>query len=153
MKTNAAVCFLISLFILALDQITKYYIRASLGLFDSIPVTSFFNIVHVRNTGSAFGMFRNLGNVFFIAIAFLAIVLVSVMIVRDAFNRLPFALILGGAMGNLADRIFLGHVTDFLDFYIGGHHWPAFNVADAALTLGIAFLFIKTISDRKRTDN
>ncbi len=75
--------------------------------------------------------------------------LVTVLIIRDSVNRLPFALILGGAMGNLADRIFIGHVTDFLDFYAGSHHWPAFNVADSALTIGISLLFIKMILEKK----
>src|SRR5271169_4820694 len=120
--------FLISFFIFALDQITKYFIKTNVGFYDSIRVTSFFNIVHVQNTGSAFGMFKSLGNSFFVIIALLAMALVTSLIIKDSRNRLPFALILGGALGNLADRIIFRHVTDFLDFYIGTYHWPSFNV-------------------------
>src|SRR5271169_6093497 len=120
--------FLISLLIFALDQITKYFIKTNVGFYDSIRVTSFFNIVHVQNTGSAFGMFKSLGNSFFVIIALLAMALVKSLIIKDSRNRLPFALILGGALGNLADRIIFRHVTDFLDFYIGTYHWPSFNV-------------------------
>ncbi len=149
MKKNIVIYLLISLFIFVLDQITKYFIKANVGLFDSIPVTSFFNIVHIRNTGSAFGMFKGLGNSFFIIIALLAMALVTYLIIKDSRNRLPFALILGGALGNLADRIIFRHVTDFLDFYIGSHHWPSFNVADSALTIGISLLFITMIFEKK----
>src|SRR5271169_4541839 len=118
-KNRGVIYFLISLLIFALDQITKYFIKTNVGFYDSIRVTSFFNIVHVQNTGSAFGMFKSLGNSFFIIIALLAMALVTFLIIKDRRNRLPFALILGGALGNLADRIIFRHVTDFLDFYIG----------------------------------
>ena len=149
MKKAPSIFFLISLIILLLDQVTKYFIKARVGFYDVVEVTSFFNIVHVLNTGSAFGMFKRLGNTFFIVIALAAIILISVLMIRDSRNRLPFALILGGAAGNITDRILLGRVTDFLDFHLGSLHWPAFNVADSALTVGIAILLLLTLFDKK----
>ena len=149
MKKYPVTFLLISLCIFALDQITKYFIRTHIGLFDIVRITSFFNIVHVLNTGSAFGLFKGLGNSFFIIIALLAMTLITVLIIKDSHNRLAFALILGGAAGNLADRIIFGHVIDFLDFYAGSHHWPAFNVADSALTIGISLLLFKTVFEKK----
>ena len=149
MKKYPVIFFLISLCIFALDQLTKYFIKTHIGLFDIVRITSFFNIVHVMNTGSAFGLFRDLGNAFFIIVALLAMTLITVLIMKDSRNRLAFALILGGSAGNLADRIMLGHVIDFLDFYAGSHHWPAFNVADSALTIGISLLLFKTVFEKK----
>src|SRR5208282_936076 len=148
MRKYPVTFFLISLCILALDQLTKYFIKTYIGLFDVIRVTSFFNIVYVLNTGSAFGLFKSLGNSFFIVIALLTMTLISLLITRDSSNRFAFALILGGAAGNLTDRIIFGHVTDFLDFYAGSHHWPAFNIADSALTFGISLLLIKTVFEK-----
>ena len=149
MKKRQFVFFLVSLLIFALDQLTKYFIKTHVGPFDVVRVTSFFNIVYVLNTGSAFGMFKSLGNLFFIIIALSAMALLIFLIIRYSHNRFPFALILGGAAGNLCDRIISGHVTDFLDFYAGSHHWPAFNVADSALTIGISLLLIKTVFEKK----
>ena len=151
MKKHHFIFFLISLLIFVLDQLTKYFIKTHVGLFDVVRVTSFFNIVYVLNTGSAFGVFKSLGNLIFIIITLLAITLIAVLIIKDNRNRLAFALILGGAAGNLADRIIFGHVTDFLDFYAGSHHWPAFNVADSALTIGISLLLVKTVFEKKNS--
>ncbi len=149
MKKYPVIFFFISLCIFALDQLTKYFVKIHIGPFDILRITSFFNIVHVMNTGSAFGLFKSLGNSFFVIIALLAMTLITVLIINDGRNRLAFALILGGAAGNLADRIFFGHVIDFLDFYAGSHHWPSFNVADSALTIGITLLLIKTVFEKK----
>ncbi len=148
MKKRRYIFFLVSLFIFALDQLTKYFIKTHVGPFDVVRVTSFFNIVHVLNTGSAFGMFRSLGNLFFIVVTLSAMALLIFLALKDSDNRFAFALILGGAAGNLADRILFGHVIDFLDFYAGAHHWPAFNVADSALTIGISLLLIKTVFEK-----
>ena len=137
--------FLIALAVFLVDQATKYYIKLNVGFFDVIGVTPFFNIVYAENTGSAFGMFKSLGIYFFIGVSIVAVVLLGVMIVRDGSNRFAYSLLLGGAAGNLLDRAVYGYVVDFLDFYIGSYHWPAFNVADSSLTIGIAFLFVKTL--------
>jgi signal peptidase II len=144
MKTRYAFFFLIAAAILIIDQFAKYLIRSRLNAWGVIGISPFFNIVYVENTGSAFGMFKGLGNAFFISVAVIAIAAVSYMIVRDGSNRWGFSLILGGATGNLVDRVAYGHVLDFLDFYVGKHHWPAFNVADSALTIGIILLLAKS---------
>src|SRR5208337_5277629 len=100
MKKYPVIFFLISLCIFALDQLTKYFIKIHIGTLDIVRITSFFNIVHVMNTGSAFGLFKGLGNSFFVIIALLAITLITFLIISDSRNRLAFALILGGAAGN-----------------------------------------------------
>ena len=150
MKNKTAFFFLIALSVFFLDQLAKYLIRTYIGPFDVIRVLPFFNIVYVENIGSAFGMFKGLGNTFFVIIALLAMALISALIIRDKDNRLIFSLILGGAAGNLMDRIIHGYVIDFLDVYAGRYHWPAFNVADSALTIGIALLICKTFFNFRR---
>ena len=152
MKYRYAVFFVLSLAVFIIDQVTKYLIISHLSLFQVIPVLPFFNIVYVDNTGSAFGMFKGLGNPFFIGIAGAAIIAVAVMIIKERENRLGLSLILGGAAGNLTDRLIHRYVIDFLDFYAGKHHWPAFNVADSALTAGIALILLKTVFHRTEAD-
>lgn len=132
--------FLIALFIFILDQFTKYLIKSTVSPYEIIRVLPFFNIVYVENIGSAFGMFKGLGNIFFIIVAALAIVFVTILIIKDKDNRLSFSLILGGAAGNLTDRVIYGYVIDFIDIHVGRFHWPAFNIADSALVVGIALL-------------
>ncbi len=146
MKRDYPVFFLLSVAVFIADQATKYIIVASLSLFEAVKVLPFFSIVYVRNTGSAFGMFSGLGNLFFIIIASVAIVVVAVLIVRDSENRTGLSLVLGGAAGNLCDRLTHGYVVDFLDVHAGSHHWPAFNVADSALTVGILLLLVTSLS-------
>ena len=147
-RSRPAVYFVVSFAVFLLDQYTKHLIRTGVELYRSIPVTSFFDIVHVHNTGSAFGMFRSLGNTFFILVSVAAIIVISLIMIRRAEDRLALSLILGGAAGNAADRIAFGYVTDFLDFYAGRHHWPAFNVADAALTIGMIMLLAASLRQR-----
>lgn len=143
--------FVIALIIFILDQFTKYLIKSHVSPYEIIRVLPFFNIVYVENIGSAFGMFKSLGNAFFIVIAALAMVFVTVLIIKDRDNRLSFSLILGGAAGNLADRIIRGYVIDFLDVYAGRFHWPAFNVADSALTIGIFMFALKLFFEHKKS--
>lgn len=141
--------FIIALLIFTFDQLTKYLIKSYVSPYEIIRVLPFFNIVYVENIGAAFGMFKSLGTTFFIAVAVFAIIFVSVLIVKDRDNRLSFSFVLGGAAGNLADRIIHGYVIDFIDIYIGRYHWPAFNIADSALVLG--FLMLIKILFPKRT--
>ncbi len=148
MKTRPASFFAIAAVVFALDQATKYHIITSLSPYQVIKTLPFFNVVYYRNIGSAFGMFKSLGNPFFIVVSAAAIVAVSVMIIKDSDNRLAFSLILAGAAGNLADRIIRGYVIDFIEVYAGNFYWPAFNVADSALTIGIALLMIKAVLPR-----
>lgn len=145
MTKRAVLLFLLAAAVFVLDQATKLVILKYVGLHDIISVTSFFNIVFVENTGSAFGMFKSLGNVFFIAVATAAMAVVSYLIIKSREDGIAFALVLGGAAGNLLDRITRGAVVDFLDFHASGWHWPAFNVADSALTIGVGLLFISVI--------
>ncbi|MCC6346234.1 MAG: signal peptidase II [Nitrospirales bacterium] len=150
MRKKAPLFFLLALCIFLLDQATKQLITSHVGPFDVLRITPFFNIIYAENPGSAFGMLKSLGNPFFIAVALIALIAVSVLLVRDGENRLMYALVLGGAAGNLADRIRYGHVVDFLDMHIGVRHWPTFNVADSALTIGILLLVYKTFRDHKK---
>lgn len=129
--------FAVALTIFIVDQVTKLFIKAYVGPYDVIPVLPFFNIVYAENTGSAFGLFKGLGSSFFIIVAVIAMVAVYVLMRMDRGHAFMYALILGGAAGNLADRVMYGYVVDFLDFYVDIYHWPAFNVADSSLTIGI----------------
>lgn len=137
---------LLSLAVLALDQWTKALIEIHLPLHSSHPVVAgLFDITHVRNTGVAFGLLsgRNT-SVTLSVLGILALILVAVYFAlshtRDRWLLAALSLIMGGAVGNLTDRIASGAVTDFLDFHLGSHHWPSFNIADSAITVGIALL-------------
>jgi signal peptidase II len=145
-KTSYVVLIVTSVIIL--DQITKYLIATYLSPFDSIEVFSFLHIVNVRNTGAAFGSFRNVGSSFFIVISVIAIIFVISLLVRKTYNYVGLSLVLGGAIGNLIDRVFYGKVVDFIDFSVGSFHWPAFNVADSSLTVGIALILLTSITKK-----
>ncbi|MCG6552709.1 MAG: signal peptidase II [Candidatus Magnetominusculus sp. LBB02] len=145
LNPSAKKYFLIALAVFAADQLTKYYVMNNMPLYGSIPVTSFFNIVSARNKGAAFGMFRGWGNMPFIAISIVVLAGISGLLIYGKKDRFALSLILAGAAGNMADRIMTGAVVDFLDFYVFSHHWPAFNVADTALTCGIGLMLIANI--------
>ena len=148
--------FLIITFtVVVLDWITKQMIVSRFDLYEAVPVIeNFFQLVYVQNTGAAFGIGANSGSSWvplllnFGALAVFGIVAIYAYRspATDKLLQVGLHLILGGAIGNLIDRFRLGYVIDFLDFYvvIGGkaHHWPAFNVADSAICVGIALLFI-----------
>jgi signal peptidase II len=128
--------------IVLLDQVTKYLARTYIDPMESIELLPILNLVSVRNQGAAFGMFRSLGNNFFIFISVAAILFMLWVIVTAKEDYRVFSLLAGGAIGNLIDRLTLGYVVDFVDVTVSGHHWPAFNVADSALTIGIAFMLV-----------
>jgi signal peptidase II len=146
--------FVISALVIVLDQVTKYWVSQSLAPGAGVPVTPFFNLVLTYNTGAAFSFLSQASGWqrgFFILIAALASLLIIYFIRRyHREKRFSFglSLILGGAVGNLWDRIVLGHVVDFLDFYIQAYHWPAFNVADSAITCGAALLIWDSFNRR-----
>ena len=136
-----------ALFVIILDQFSKFYVMTSL-LKDEhyIGVTSFFNIVQAWNTGVSFSMFNNGGKLGLIVLSSIAVVVVIFLLrwmYKDNSKLIKVALgmIVGGAIGNLIDRIRYGAVYDFLDFHVSGHHWPAFNVADSFICIG-AFLIV-----------
>jgi signal peptidase II len=137
----------ISLVIVLIDQITKITISKLFSYGDSMPVTSFFNLVLTYNKGAAFSFLAGESGwqrYFFTALGIGAALFIVFLLKRHAGQRLfcwALAMILGGAVGNVIDRVAYGHVIDFLDFHVGGWHWPAFNVADMAIVGGAA-LFI-----------
>ncbi len=136
----------ISLAVIVLDQLTKLWVVGVFQYGDSLPLTSFFNLVHARNSGAAFSFLAGEGGwqrFFFIGIALAASALIMHLLRKHAQESgfcFALSLILGGALGNLIDRARFGYVIDFLDFYYAGYHFPAFNVADSAITVGAALL-------------
>lgn len=142
--------------VLVLDQVTKLAVIARLAPYqDVIPLTGFFNLVHVHNTGAAFSLFADQPGwqrFFFIGLALVAAVVILDLL-RKVNGRARFcaglALILGGAVGNVVDRVLYGHVVDFLDLYAGTWHWPAFNVADAGITVGAGLLVLDAFLHKK----
>jgi signal peptidase II len=131
--------------IIALDQITKYLVISYMGPFDSVKLSPFLHLVNVRNTGAAFGMFKNFSSSFFIGISTGAIIFVIWLLFKNKYNLFGLSLVLGGAIGNLIDRMRYGKVIDFIDFSVGSFHWPAFNVADSCLTIGIIVIFLTSL--------
>lgn len=148
MKQKLIFYFIFALFIFFLDQSTKTLVKLYILHFETIKILPFLNLVYVENTGSAFGMFKSLGNMFFIVVSVLAIALISFLLIKEKDNKICYSLVLGGAAGNLADRLIYGYVIDFLDLHIAGKHWPVFNIADAALTVGIILLLYKNVFKR-----
>ena len=120
------------------DRITKEWIIRYIPFQETISIFPFFNLTYVKNTGIAFSLGQNF-NLLFIWTTIIMILILTLYAFTQKTNW-PIALILGGAAGNLYDRIFSGAVTDFLDFYVGTHHWPAFNIADSFVCIGSALL-------------
>jgi len=137
----------IALVVVLLDQVTKIAMSERLLYGQSEPITTYFNLVMVYNKGAAFSFLSDQPGwqrYFFTGVSVIASVFILWMLKRNPDQRLfcwALALILGGAIGNLIDRVAYGHVIDFLDFHVHGWHWPAFNVADSAITVG-ATLFV-----------
>lgn len=140
--------------VLLLDQVTKALVQQNFRLHESRPVIDgLFHLTYVRNPGAAFGIFSQHGEAFrrpfFIGITVLALVVIGIAARRLAAGRpwtlTALALVFGGAAGNLIDRVRWGEVVDFLDVFWKSHHWPAFNVADSAITVGMTLLVIVEI--------
>ncbi|MGZ6236669.1 MAG: signal peptidase II [Syntrophales bacterium] len=139
-----------------LDLITKAYIDSHMSLHESVVVIGgFLNITYVRNPGAAFSFLASASpgfrSVFFLAVTVLAIILVFYYIAKskteEPFMIFALSLILSGALGNFVDRVRLGEVIDFIDVHLGDYHWPAFNVADSAITVG-AFIMLFALFKR-----
>ena len=150
---------IISAVIIALDQATKLYVDANFRLHESMPVIrGFFNLTYVRNKGAAFGILADnaVRIPFFITVSIVAMlgILWYINRIRNDQKLAVFSLslVFAGAFGNLIDRVRLGEVIDFLDVFWQRYHWPAFNVADSAITVGVTLLFIDMWrEDRKKS--
>ena len=136
------------------DRLTKLWVLETFAPGERLSVTGFFNLVLVFNKGAAFSFLAGASGwqtPVFAAISSIAAVVITVLILRNAGNRMLCAalgMILGGALGNLWDRLLWGHVVDFLDFHAAGWHWPAFNVADSAITIGAGLLILESFVRR-----
>lgn len=140
--------------VVLLDYITKKTIETYVQPHEVINVLPFLRIVNIKNTGAAFGILSDLSNNIFIFVSIAAIIFIVIYMLRT-FKRLEIfslSLILGGAIGNLIDRVTIGKVIDFIDFSVGEWHWPAFNVADSSLSIGIILFLLASIKQRKHTD-
>lgn len=143
--------------VIVFDQLTKLAVLRTFSLGERVEITSFFNLVLVYNQGAAFSFLSDAGGWqkwFFVALALAVSAWIVVMLHRESGKRLQsfaLALILGGALGNVIDRLLYGAVVDFLDFYWGTAHWPAFNVADSAISVGAAVLIIEQLFAGKET--
>ena len=152
------------LMLVVIDQLTKFYIDSNFVLYQSLEVISgYFNITYIRNSGVAFGILSGFkGIVSQIIFIFISLVVISAIIIiyrgtddKMIFSRISLSLILSGAIGNMIDRIFRGgEVIDFLDFHWKSYHWPAFNIADSCITIGVTLLMITMIKNKQlTTDN
>jgi signal peptidase II len=132
--------------VIVADHLTKWLVSSTLDFQQAVPVLPFFSLVRVHNTGAAFSFLADAGGWqrwFFIAVGVIATVIIVRLLKRHADEprlAFPLALVLGGALGNVIDRVALGHVVDFLYFHYRSFAWPAFNVADSAITVGAALL-------------
>ncbi|MEO8768189.1 MAG: signal peptidase II [Nitrosospira sp.] len=149
------VSLILALVVLVLDIATKRWVESVLLHGQQIPLTGFFNLVLTYNAGAAFSFLSDASGWqrwFFSAIAASASGLIIYLLRKHAADKLfciALSLILGGALGNLWDRITLGHVVDFLDFHVSNYHWPAFNVADSAIFLGAMLLILDSFRHKK----
>jgi signal peptidase II len=142
---------MVSLAVLFLDQWTKGVITRTLDVHQSRSlIADVFDLTYVRNTGAAFGLFASVDSsikaILLNSVAVVVFLVVSAYALRSSHRsvrlQVGLALILGGAVGNLLDRVRFGYVVDFLDFAVSGHHWPAFNIADSAICIGVGLLFL-----------
>jgi signal peptidase II len=165
--------FAVILAIILLDQVSKGTLIALITgrvppmapAWELVPVpylmahvTNFFNVVFTWNPGTSFSLFRALGEsapiiIIFVTAFVIGFILYYLIRRADSFERMPLAFIAGGALGNLIDRVRFGAVVDFLDFHIGGAHWPAFNVADAFICVGVALYILNWFVARRRCIN
>ncbi len=144
----------ITALVIVLDQITKQLVVRYLDWFDVRPLVQHLNLVHLKNTGAAFSMFSGASPVFFVLLAVAVSVGILWWLRRNPRGQtlvaLALTLIMGGALGNVIDRVTRGHVVDFIDFYVGSWHFAAFNVADMAISAGAALLVLDMLLDWKR---
>lgn len=141
----------LSLLVVLLDQSSKQLIEASLLVYETVSMLPFFNLTLAYNEGAAFSFLSDQGGWQRWFFALTAILVTSVLVVwlsrlrNERLLAISLSLVIGGAVGNLIDRLTFGHVIDFLDLYYGDYHWPAFNVADIAITFGVILLFVDAL--------
>lgn len=157
MKAKYLVLLALTPLILVIDQLTKLYIDRSMKLYQSIPVIDgLLNITYLRNRGAAFSFLSDASwrLPFFLIATVIAVIaiLVAFKKLRDdqRFAAVSLTMILAGAVGNLIDRVRMGEVIDFLDVYWKSHHWPAFNVADSAICVGVAMLALDMFREERK---
>jgi len=141
---RAILCLLVIALVIASDQLSKLWIRTNLAIGESLPLIDRLSLIHIRNTGSAFGLLAN--QTFLIIVISIAALLFILLFLRylspaTTLIIISIGLIMGGALGNLIDRLRFGSVTDFIYFRLWGNfHWPAFNIADASIVVGVCLL-------------
>lgn len=151
--------FVISALIVALDVYTKHLVQKAFTYGEHLTVTSFFDLVRYHNPGSAFSFLADAGGWqkwFFTVITVIAVIVITYLIFKHHAEKLfcsGLALVLGGAIGNLYDRLTLGYVVDFLYFHIDELYWPAFNVADSAICVGVGLLLLDNLKKEKLAAN
>jgi len=154
--SNVHWLWLSGLIILA-DQVTKQLVVNDLTLYERIPLLPILNLTRMHNTGAAFSMLSDMGPLFFVLLAVGVSVGILIWLRRHPHDErlaaVSLSLILGGALGNAIDRATRGHVIDFIDFHVSGWHYPAFNVADCAITVGAALLIIDSLFGRRSQDS
>lgn len=147
--------FAVSALIVALDLYTKSLVQKAFAFGEHLTVTSFFDLVRYHNEGAAFSFLANAGGWqkwFFTVVTLVAVIVITYLLVKHHANKLfssGLALVLGGAIGNLYDRLTLGYVVDFLYFHIDDLYWPAFNVADSAICVGVGLLLLDSFKKDK----
>ena len=146
--------FFLPFFIILLDQLSKILVHTKMNLYASfVVIPSLLDFTYIRNEGIAFGINFPGGKILFIIlpilITFYLISLLKNKEFEDNMSQVALLLIIGGAIGNILDRIFRGYVVDFIDFHINGNHWYVFNIADSAVTIGLLFLLYSSIIIKK----
>lgn len=147
----------ISALVIVIDQATKRVVDTTMQLYQSIELIPCFQLTYLRNQGAAFSFLSGAGGWqrwFFIGLAIVASVFICFWLKKlnrsQRWEAVAWSLVLGGALGNLIDRILYGYVIDFLDVYVGEWHWPAFNVADSAITVGVVMLLLDSFKTPSR---
>lgn len=145
---------IIALILFSIDIFTKELIEKNIPYLGETRITEFLNIVHVQNRGSIFGIFSGIRNETFRVFMNILSLIVLVILILSArlfkgFGFYVIAAMVGGATGNVYERIYKGYVVDFIDFHIKGYHWPAFNVADSVITIGIITILIYSAKNKK----
>lgn len=144
--------------IVILDQVSKFQVQKHFELHESMAILDgFFSLTYILNPGAAFGFLADQDEtfraIFFTVVSVIALTLLITFFCQtpedDTLSLIAISLLFGGAIGNMIDRIRLGEVVDFLDFYIGRHHWPAFNVADSCITTGVSLLMVHLFLENK----